>query len=730
MAGSQDLLDVASLRQGLGEGYARFPEAEQTQHFALLGTVRRPDGVALHVEPKGAAAWRLTLCTSDCVGALSIIAGLFTAYRLNIVNADIFTVHMPAPAITPRRGRGQQGFSRPLQPRLPLPPERRILDIFDVEAIEGPAPEIWDRFRQDLARLVSLLAQGNQHDAREYIITRMSALPTAPVSDSPLFPVSIEVSNDASPDTTCLVIRSPDTSGFLFAFTNALATLDANIERAEVRTIRGEVRDTFWLTDRSGHKIISQDRLHQLRAATVLIKQFTHLLPRSANPAQALRQFHSLASQMLSRADWTEQIRGLESTSTLETLAELMGVSRFLWEDFLRMQHENLFPVLLDMPALDERQSKDSLRSSLHHRLLESAEPLDRTREIKRFRDREMFRIDLRHITRRIDFREFARELSDLAEVVIGEAAELAHQDLQRRFGPPTMEDGTICPWCICALGKFGGQELGFGSDVELIFVYEGDGNTPGPEKASNAQYFEDFVRAMSGALTAQREGVFELDLRLRPHGNAGPLASSFSNLERYYSETGPARQFERMALVKLRPVAGDSALGDRVMKVRDQFVYSAKPLDTEGVLHLRRRQALELVPSGAISAKYSPGGLVDVEYSTQLRQIAGGHEDAAVRASNTLEAIQRLIEGAHISREQGQRLMETYGFLRRLIDALRVVRGHAKDLTIPAAESREFAYLARRLQYESPAAFQASMLSHMRFAQSVWEQGFPGKTA
>ena len=121
-----------------------------------------------------------------------------------------------------------------------------------------------------------------------------------------------------------------------------------------MRTIDGRVEDTFWLTDSSLGKIESEHKLRQVRVAAALIKQFTHLLPNAPDPAQALRQFNSLTAQLLARPDWVSELHDLESPGVLETLAELMGFSRFLWEDFLRMQHDNLFPVLLDPGGLDQ----------------------------------------------------------------------------------------------------------------------------------------------------------------------------------------------------------------------------------------------------------------------------------------------------------------------------------------------------------------------------------------
>src|SRR5262249_18634931 len=159
-----------------------------------------------------------------------------------------------------------------------------------------------------------------------------------------------------------------------------------------------------------------------------------------------------------------------------------------------------------------------------------------------------------------------------------------------------------------------------------------------------------------------------------------------------------------------LRTVAGNRDLGNRLEQARDRLVYSGRPLDLANILHLRGRQAAELVPHGLVNAKYSPGGLVDVEYFVQARQIEAGAMDAAVRVTNTLDALQQLAEHGHIPAELGTRLADCYRFLRRLIDALRVVRGHAKDLILPPAGSREFAYLAHRLQYADAGDLQAAI--------------------
>jgi glutamate-ammonia-ligase adenylyltransferase len=318
---------------------------------------------------------------------------------------------------------------------------------------------------------------------------------------------------------------------------------------------------------------------------------------------------------------------------------------------------------------------------------------------------------------------QFSQELTNLAEVIVEETCRLVHAELRELFGRPKLADGRECGWCVCALGKFGGRELGYASDIELIFVYEAEGQTSGTNVIANGRYFEEFVTRVLQTLRARSEGIFEIDLRLRPHGKAGTLACSLDSFRHYFAPDGEARQFERLALVKLRPFAGDSSLGEEVAAARDRFVYSGQPLDIENILHLRRRQAAELVPPRTASAKHSLGGLVDIEYFVQAQQIEVGHANSSVRVTGTLPAIDRLTEAGALSAKQAHDLSRAYQFLRRLIEALRVVRGHAKDLTIPTAGSREFAHLVRRLHYDSPTTLSREIDERMGLAQSLWAE-------
>jgi glutamate-ammonia-ligase adenylyltransferase len=333
-----------------------------------------------------------------------------------------------------------------------------------------------------------------------------------------------------------------------------------------------------------------------------------------------------------------------------------------------------------------------------------------------------MFRIDMRHIQSNLaDLDGFQAELTDLAELVVDAAWRLCEQELWAQYGAPLAEDGTPARLAICALGKCGGRELGFASDIELMFVFAGSGQTTGPRRIGSAEYFEKLVVEFLRAIRARREGIFEIDLQLRPHGDAGSLAVSLDSFRRYYAPAGSAWSYERQALVKLRPIGGDGAQGADVAALRDSFVYNGTPFDVAAMRAMRERQLRHLVTPGTINAKYSQGGLVDVEYVVQGLQITHGHKDPALRLTNTTQALTALLAAGVISAESHARLQGAHTFLHKLINALRMVRGNNRDLTVPPAGSEDFAFLARRLGYgDDPPRLHADLMEHITWAQRL----------
>jgi glutamate-ammonia-ligase adenylyltransferase len=598
--------------------------------------------------------------------------------------------------------------------------------LFDLSERSASIPG-WDKIERDIRTAVRNSLSGRTESATSTVIDRFAeALRDAGQGGADQLPIDIFTDVESSERYTLIRISSIDTPGFLFSFTNALASIHVNIARATIRTYDDVVQDTFWLTDSSGGKIEDEHRLNQLWVAAALIKQFTFYLPIAPDPAQALRQFNSLTSQLLTMRDWTSKLHDLDSPDVMETLARMMGTSRFLWEDFLRMQHENLFPVLLDSDSMEKSLSLRELEVLIDSDLEPCETHEERARVLNDFKDREMFRVDLRYITGRVDLGRFARELTDVADALIRKAFQISYRLASERHGIPHAVSGSVSGWSIFALGKFGGRDMGFGSDIELMFVYESEGMTDGDEPVPNSMFFEEVVREFLNVLETRQQGIFEIDMRLRPYGSKGPLASSLAAFRGYYSPEGDARQFERLAMVRMRPVLGDDGLVSGVMSVRDAFVYSPQPVDLDDILHMRRRQASELVKRGSLNAKLSQGGVVDIEYYVQAWQIAKGRADCELRLTNTLEAVEALRLKGHFNETLATSLSESYSMLRKLIDGLRIVRGNAKDLDIPARDSKEFQRLAHRMSEHGADHLSAHISDHMNFARRLWEEHPP----
>ncbi len=698
---------------------ATFSDEEIRRHVLLTEQLDDEHLVAVDATALPDGLQRVTVVGYDYPGELSLICGLLFSGGFSIHRAEAFTyepLERPAPEKgQPRiRMRGEEvpwsgpPRRRPAAPSGSSDGRRKTVDVFVVSPLrEGAGTGDWEAFTKDLDGLLRLLRSGKSREARGEI-ARRAALTQQAIAGAatPLSPVEVEIDNELSGKYTVLRIDAPDTAGFLYELTNAFALHGIYVARMTAGSAGSRVRDTFWVTDASGAKISSTDRQRELRAATVLIKHFTHLLPHSPNPESALLHFGEFVGQLFSSPDWADELASLESPKVLDTLARLLGVSDFLWNDFLRLQHANLLPVVrnLDLPS----KSRQELKTGLEKEVASSRGGAERLpapeawrAALNAFKDRELFRIDMRQILGRTsEFSEFAGELTDLAEAVVEAAFGLCREELLRLFGSPRLADGAPCPVAVCALGKCGGRELGFASDIELMFVHAGDGETEGPDRITAAVFYEKLVQSFVGAIRAKREGVFEIDLRLRPWGEAGSMAVSLETFRRYFARSGPAWPYERQALIRLRPVAGDAALGRDLVRLRDELVYDGGPLDVTAMRAMRERQIRHLVRGGTFNPKFSPGGLVDVEYLVQALQLRHGHRDESFRAPNTREAMAALAAAGILSEGDHDRLRKAQTFLRWLIEALRVVRGNARDLTIPPFGSDEFAYLARRLRY------------------------------
>jgi [glutamine synthetase] adenylyltransferase / [glutamine synthetase]-adenylyl-L-tyrosine phosphorylase len=744
MASTADTKIAERIRKALARLSPTVPAADVDDYLARLDatyfTREAAEDIALHlrmatalgpnqrarleITPREDGRYDVAVVAFDFFAELSLLCGLLTAHGLDIETGHAHTFRrVEAAARAPRRR------WRPSTAAFTASASK-IVDVFRVRPQPGAPAPIAQELERDLLELLALVAADRAQDARERLNLRLAeTFARAPVDAAgALAPLVIDFDNQAAAEWTVMDVRGTDAPGFLYALTNAMATRGLYVHEVRIDSAAGLAHDRFLIGHADGRKLEAGAEQDVLRLAVALIKQFVHVLPSAPDPARALRYFDQFLDLLMT--DAPESLAAFGSPESLTQLARLLGSSAFLWEDVLRVQFQRLLPVLVDWrarPLLDRAQQ----RAALGDRIAAASETGQKRQALNEYKDEQLLLVDVKRLLEpELTLERFSAALSALAEAVVESALDLALAHLVEVHGAPLDDRGERCPVALMGLGKFGGREMGYASDVELLVVYGGPGQSEGTH-IENGQFFEELVRELSEWIAAREDGIFHVDLRLRPHGNKGPLASPLQAVCEYYRLGGQAAAFERQALIKLRRVAGDDLLGRTVETQRDVFVWSGEPWDRENALHLRDRQARELVPPGRFSVKYSPGALVDIEYATQYLQIQHGRSDLELRTPATLEALDRLRAREILSAIEQRQLQEAYVFWRRVADGLRMVRGNARDLLLPQDDSEELGFLARRLGHvdlglrAAGAALMSDIALHRHRVRSLFNARF-----
>ncbi len=289
-------------------------------------------------------------------------------------------------------------------------------------------------------------------------------------------------------------------------------------------------------------------------------------------------------------------------------------------------------------------------------------------RALRRFRNREMMRIAWRDLAGWASLEETLLDLSDLADACVREALAKLEGWQRRAEGTPRDSQGRIQRLIVLGMGKLGGRELNFSSDIDLIFAYPEAGWIRRPRRLSHEEWFTRLGRRLIGVLSDQdAEGfVFRVDMRLRPFGDSGPLVADFAMLEDYYASQG--REWERYALVKARPLTGDPAHLAELEAIRVPFVYR-RYLDFATLAHLREMKAMierDMRRRGrGDDIKLGRGGIREVEFIVQAFQLIRGGQEPRLRERNLLAALGRLGELGHLPEPTVRELASAYRFLR-----------------------------------------------------------------
>jgi glutamate-ammonia-ligase adenylyltransferase len=335
---------------------------------------------------------------------------------------------------------------------------------------------------------------------------------------------------------------------------------------------------------------------------------------------------------------------------------------------------------------------------------------------LRRFARGEMLRLGAREMSRGATL-EVAAELAALADACLEQAVAVCDAELRVAFGTPTSVERAPS-FVVLGMGKLGGEELNFSSDVDLVYLYSTDEGAAG--SLTLHEYYARLSQMVTRALGESTEHgiVFRVDLRLRPEGRSGAICNSLGAAERYYETFG--RTWERQALLRARPCAGDRELGDEFLRLHEPFVFprSVGPEAVDEVLSLRRLFRDQASAGQAFDVKLGAGGIRDVELVAQLLQLIHAGKRADLRERSTLRALHKLTLAGLLSDKEQRELADAYHFLRRVEHRLQIEHGsqtHALP-TDPAG----LLCLARRLGYPDAPPFLEDLARRCALVRAV----------
>ncbi len=451
----------------------------------------------------------------------------------------------------------------------------------------------------------------------------------------------------------------------------------------------------------------------------------------SPDPDGAVNQFERLAESAS-----PEILRIVDKRPFLVHYAVVVfGHSPWLGETLIH--GPDLFQALARDKVLDRSHSREEFRESFA-RLRSRSFETDTAALLARFKKREYIRIMLRDVLGIAALAETTSEISALADVLIEEALCEASATLQHRFGTAQQVDpaGRVVDsrFAVLSLGKLGGNELNYSSDVDLLYLYDG-GPEPAAAAISNREYFIRLAQQTTELLSRHtREGpVFRIDLRLRPQGNEGEPAVPLPHAVHYYSAV--AHDWELQAMIKARYSAGDLELARKFTRAVQPYVYKQElnfaaiktALETREKIghHHRRRSRMQSTESG-IDVKVGPGGIRDIEFLVQCLQRVYGGSESWLRSRGTMFALQKLYDKGHISGKDFQNLNNAYEFLRNLEHRLQLRQGQQTH-RLPLTHQQQQA-LAQSLAREgttapTPEEFLAHVQTRMSAVAEIYHR-------
>ncbi|HEY8208777.1 MAG TPA: bifunctional [glutamate--ammonia ligase]-adenylyl-L-tyrosine phosphorylase/[glutamate--ammonia-ligase] adenylyltransferase [Myxococcaceae bacterium] len=443
---------------------------------------------------------------------------------------------------------------------------------------------------------------------------------------------------------------------------------------------------------------------------------------RTADPDQALQHFSDFVARLHSPQGYLALLSSHPAAA--RRLLNLFGQSDYLSHFFLR--HPELLDSLVQ-PADEARKPPERIRQELSARALRHQDTEGRLGALRRYKNEEVLRIGLCDIQDELTVPEVAAQLTALADGSLDEALALAEDEVRERYGEPSRPGGRD-RLVVLGMGKLGGRELGYHSDLDLIFLYSGEGQaeTAGGArgKVTHHEWFARAAQRLLAFLQMQfREGLlYQIDARLRPSGNQGALVVSTEAFLEHHDRR--AQLWERQALIRARGAAGDVKLFDALRPRLHHLVYE-RPLPENAAAEidrLRGRMEREIAreTQEQLDLKSGRGGLVDVEFAVQYLQLVHGGALPSVRSTSTLEALAALQAEGVLDAARADRLRRGYLFHRRVESRLRLI--HGRSISNLPASGRPLQLLARRLGYLGEGAGEQFLAEYRATAAQVRE--------
>lgn len=384
-------------------------------------------------------------------------------------------------------------------------------------------------------------------------------------------------------------------------------------------------------------------------------------------------------------------------------IVNTFAASQYLSQILIR--RPDLLFWLVDGALRTPLPSLDELTEQLLGDLRQRATEAEMATCIRAFTHQHLLRIGARDLNRLAAVDAITADLSVLAESVIRAALQVCQKLLSDTYGEPVFvdDDGMQrpCHFCVIGMGKLGGSELNFSSDIDLMYVYTSyQGQTRGivregatQHRISNHEYFVHLARRLTNMIGGKGpEGqAFRVDLRLRPEGTQGQLALSLLSYEAYYARLG--QTWEKMALIKARPVAGPAALGHDFVDLIEPFVYQ-RHLDPEGVRQIqaiKRQIDVQIADKeqSRTNVKLGLGGIREIEFFIQILQLLFAGRRPGLKERHSLRALTLLRESALITPQVEATLRDNYCYLRDVEHRLQMEQGAQTHMLPRSAEQR-----------------------------------------